>query len=165
MAPQHPPTTASVPPDYGEAWQLPMPAINSANLNVPPTQLSSNMFDGIVPPAPFPHAVDNEDVHSTIAHRRGGLPRERASRTAPFRRPTTTKRGNGRRRAPHDNTSSMVFIPHNTSQFLDEYHDAIWTTIFGQSLLPSDDEIKLMADSAWAAVIKEQTDGTFSFDV
>lgn len=164
MAPQHPPTTVPMPPDYSKAWQLPMPTINPANLNAPPTQLPLNIFSDIVPPAPFPHAIDNKVVHLTIAHCRGGLPRERASRTAPFYHPTTTKRGNGRCRAPYDNTSLMVFIPHNTSQFLDKYHDTIWTTIFGQSLLLFDDEIK-MAVSAWATVIKEQNNGTFSFDV
>lgn len=155
--PQHSPTVA-VPPDYGEAWQPLMPTINPAALNTPPTQLSSNMFDGITPPASLPLAVDNEHLHSTIAHPRAGLPRERSSRTAPYpSRRTTTKRGNGRRRVPHDKT---VFIPHNTPKFWDEYYNAIWTIIFDQSLLPSDEEITLMANSAWALVTRQQTDAS-----
>ncbi|KAG1722089.1 hypothetical protein EDD22DRAFT_854244 [Suillus occidentalis] len=159
--PQCPPTTVAMPPDYGEAWQLPIPAMNLADPNAPPTQLSSDMFSGVVPPAPFPHAIDNEDVHSTIAHRCGGLPRERASRTAPFRHPTTTKRASsGRRRALHDDKTSLMvtFIPHNTLDFLEEYRKKIWVTIFSNSLLPSDDEIKSLANSVWTAVIQEQSD-------
>ncbi|KAG1727548.1 hypothetical protein EDD22DRAFT_961232 [Suillus occidentalis] len=83
----------------------------------------------LVPPAPFPHPLTTK-IHSTIAHRRGGLPRELA--------------GAG---LHDDKTSSLdvTFIPHNTSDFLEEYRKKIWVTIFSNSLLPSDDEIKSLA--------------------
>jgi hypothetical protein len=129
-------------------------------------QLSSNMFDGTFPRASSQRAVDNDAIHSAITRHRGALPWECSSGAAQSH--WTTKCvgvGQGATTTMTAMKPALKIIPYGTSNFLKQYKNESNRTAFHQSLFPTDDQIVLMANLAWTAIIQQQTDGMVSFDV